>query len=327
MVTFSGIQPSGIVTLGNYLGALKRFKPNGDKKDNLYCIVDLHAMTSTKDPKALKEQSKTLAAIYMALDIHTSSTIFIQSHVSMHTELAWILQCLTGMGELERMTQFKDKSQKKIKVNTGLFTYPTLMAADILLYDTTLVPVGIDQKQHIEFTRDIAERFNTTFKDTFVLPEAQISKQGSKIYSLTDPSKKMSKSDDNPKSYISILDEPGVIKKKIKSATTDSLSSINFDPENQPGVSNLLTIYSLCKELSMEETLIHFKNQNYGFLKNEVADAIIDELTPIQTKYQEIINNPELLNKVLEDGSKVAIEKAEKKMKQVRKAVGVYDVY
>lgn len=325
MVTFSGIQPSGIVTLGNYLGALKHFKANGAKEDNLYCIVDLHAMTSTTDSKALRSQSKTLAAIYMALGIHEHSTIFIQSHVPAHTELAWIFQCLARMGELERMTQYKDKSAKNVAVNVGLFTYPTLMAADILLYDTTDVPVGIDQKQHIEFTRDLAERFNSTYRELFVLPEARIAKHGAKIYSLTDPTKKMSKSDENVKSYISVLDDEATIRRKIKSATTDSIGVINFDEENQPGVSNLLTIYSLCQDVSMDATLEHFAGQNYGFLKSEVADAIVNELLPIQARYEQIMSDKTLLNDTLKAGSEVAGKKAYRKMQKVRKAVGLYN--
>lgn len=325
MVTFSGIQPSGIVTLGNYLGALKHFKANGAKEENLYCIVDLHAMTSTTDSKALRAQSKTLAAIYMALGIHEHSTIFIQSHVKQHTELAWILQTVARMGELERMTQFKDKSSKKINVNVGLFTYPTLMAADILLYDTEIVPVGQDQKQHIELTRDLAERFNTTYKELFVMPEAKIAKHGAKIYSLTEPTKKMSKSDENVKSFISILDDEATIRRKIKSATTDSVGEINFDFDNQPGVSNLLTIYSLCKDISIEETVEHFKGQNYGFLKSEVADSIVEELLPIQERYNEIMSNKQLLNDTLKEGSEIAGKRAWRKMQKVNKAVGLYN--
>lgn len=325
MVTFSGIQPSGIVTLGNYLGALKHFKANGEKEDNLYCIVDLHAMTSTTDSKALRSQSKTLAAIYMALGIHEHSTIFIQSHVPMHSELAWILQCIARMGELERMTQYKDKSSKNIAVNVGLFTYPVLMAADILLYDTTHVPVGIDQKQHIEITRDLAERFNSMYKELFVLPEPVIAEHGAKIYSLTDPTKKMSKSDDNPKSFISILDDEATIRRKIKSATTDSVGVINFDEENQPGVSNLLTIYSLCEDITIDQTILHFKDQNYGFLKSEVADSIVRELLPIQARYNQIISDKELLSTTLKQGSEVAGKKAYRKMQKVKKAVGFYN--
>lgn len=325
MVTFSGIQPSGIVTLGNYLGALKHFKANGAKEENLYCIVDLHAMTSTTDSKALRAQSKTLAAIYMALGIHEHSTIFIQSHVKQHTELAWILQTVARMGELERMTQFKDKSAKKINVNVGLFTYPALMAADILLYDTEIVPVGQDQKQHIELTRDLAERFNTTYKELFVMPKAKIAKHGAKIYSLTEPTKKMSKSDENVKSFISILDDEATIRRKIKSATTDSIGEINFDFDNQPGVSNLLTIYSLCKDITIEETVEHFKGQNYGFLKSEVADSIVEELLPIQERYNEIMNDKQLLNDTLKDGSEIAGKRAWRKMQKVNKAVGLYN--
>lgn len=324
MVTFSGIQPSGIVTLGNYLGALKHFKQNGAKEDNLYCIVDLHALTSTKDSKALKAQSKTLAAIYMALGIHEHSTIFIQSHVPMHAEFAWILQCLARIGELERMTQFKDKSSKNIEVNSGLFTYPTLMAADILLYDTNIVPVGTDQKQHIEMTRDLAARFNNTYREILTLPEPQIAKHGAKIYSLTDPSKKMSKSDSNPKSYISILDDEKVIRNKIKSATTDSVGQINYDFERQPGVSNLLTIYSLCENITIESALKHFEGHNYGFLKEQVATSIINELKPVQERYEQIINDKQLLNDTLKVGSEIAGKKAYRKMQKIKKAVGYY---
>ncbi len=325
MITFSGIQPSGIVTLGNYLGALKHFKANGLKEENFYCIVDMHALTSTTDGAALRAQSKTLTAIYMALGIHEHSTIFIQSHVPMHSELAWILQCNARMGELERMTQFKDKSAKNEAVNCGLFTYPVLMAADILLYDTNLVPVGQDQKQHLEFTRDLAERFNTTYREVFTIPEPQISKSGAKIYSLTEPTKKMSKSDSNPKSFISVLDDEATIKRKIKSATTDSIGEINYDIENQPGVTNLMTIYSLCTGKSIEETTEFFAGQNYGFLKEHVGQAIVDELAPLQARYAEIISDKNLINETLKAGSEVAGKRAWRKMQKVKKAVGYYN--
>lgn len=325
MITFSGVQPSGIVTLGNYLGALKNFKANGAKEENFYCIVDLHALTSQTDGAALRKQSKTLAAIYIALGIHEHSTIFIQSHVKEHSELAWILQCNSRIGELERMTQFKDKSAKNDVVNTGLFTYPVLMAADILLYDTNLVPVGQDQKQHLEFTRDLAERFNTNYRELFTIPEPSIAKSGAKIYSLTEPTKKMSKSDSNVKSFISILDDEATIRRKIKSATTDSIGKINFDVENQPGVSNLLTIYSLCTNRTMDQTLEHFIGQNYGFLKSEVADSIIAELSPIQARYNEIISNKDLINETLKEGSEVASKRAWRKMQKVKRAVGLYN--
>lgn len=323
MITFSGIQPSGIVTLGNYLGALKHFKANGEKEENFYCIVDLHALTSQTDPTKLRNQTKTLTGIYMALGIHEHSTIFVQSHVKEHCELAWVLQCNTRIGELERMTQFKDKSANKINVNSGLFTYPTLMASDILLYDTNIVPVGQDQKQHIELTRDIAERFNRDFKEVFTIPTPQIATSGAKIYSLSEPTKKMSKSDENPKSYISILDDESTIRRKIKSAITDSVGTINYDPENQPGVSNLLTIYSLCTEKSMEQTLEFFNNQNYGFLKEQVGNAICDELLPLQQKYQQIISDKKLIEATLAQGSEVAGKRAFRKMQKVKKAVGL----
>lgn len=323
MITFSGIQPSGIVTLGNYLGALKHFKANGNKEENFYCIVDLHALTSQKDSTKLRQQIKTLSAIYMALGIHEHSTIFVQSHVKEHSELAWILQCNTRIGELERMTQFKDKSANRIDVNSGLFTYPTLMASDILLYDTNIVPVGQDQKQHIELTRDLAERFNRDYKEIFTLPEPHIAKQGAKIYSLTDPTKKMSKSDENSKSYISILDDEATIRRKIKSATTDSVGVIDYNPELQPGVANLLTIYSLCTDKPMATCLEFFANQNYGFLKEQVANAICNELLPIQVRYQQIISDKQLLEDTLATGAEVAGKRAFHKMQKVKKAVGL----
>ncbi len=325
MITFSGVQPSGIVTLGNYLGALKNFKANGAREDNLYCIVDLHALTSQTDPVALRKQSKTLAAIYMALGIHEHSTIFIQSHVKQHTELAWILQCNARIGELERMTQFKDKSAKSESVSTGLFTYPVLMAADILLYDTNIVPVGQDQKQHLEFTRDIALRFNNSYRELFTIPTEQIAKHGAKIYSLTDPLKKMSKSDDNPKSYISILDDEATIRRKIKSATTDSLASINYDPQLQPGISNLLTIYSLCEGISIEDACTQFKGENYGTLKSAVAESIINELAPIKARYEQIINDKHLIEETLANGREIASKRAYRKMQKVNRAVGLYN--
>lgn len=326
MTIFTGIQPTGNLTLGNYLGAIKNFKQTNSANDeSFFCVVDLHAMTVTPDAKTLNANIKSLLATYIALDLHKETNIFIQSHIKEHAELAWFLQCFARNGELERMTQYKDKSAKKVSVSTGLFTYPVLMAADILLYGTHIVPVGEDQKQHIELTRDLAERLNSFYdQDLFTIPEPQIQKAGAKVYSLTEPEKKMSKSDENPKSYILMLDEPNVIKKKIKSATTDSVGEINFDPENQPGVSNLLTIYSICKGISMDETLAHFNGQGYGFLKTEVGDAIVEELAPFQAKYKEIIEDDDLIKEALAQGTQKAQERASENMEKIRKAMGLF---
>lgn len=326
MRIFTGIQPTGTLTLGNYLGSIKNFKKTINPEDeSFFCIVDLHALTVTPDAQTLKENIKSLCALYIALDLHELTNIFIQSNVRAHSELAWLLQCHTRNGELERMTQFKDKSQKRINVSTGLFTYPVLMAADILLYDADIVPVGVDQKQHIELTRDIAMRVNSFYqKDLFTIPEPKIEGPSAKIYSLSDPQKKMSKSDENVKSFISMLDDEKTITKKIKSATTDSIGEINFDPENQPGVSNLLTIYSTCRGISMDETLAHFKNQGYGFLKTEVAKAVCDELLPIQERYYEIMKNEQLIIESLKKGTDAANKIAENKIKTVKEAFGLF---
>ncbi len=326
MITFSGVQPSGIITIGNYLGAIQNFNPNSSKENNLYCIVNLHALTSNPDPLLFKEQTKSLLALYIALGIDQHSTIFIQSQVKEHTELAWILQTLVKMGELERMTQYKDKSNNnKENANAGLFTYPVLMAADILLYNSETIPVGQDQLQHIELARTLATRFNNKYQEIFKLPVAKLNKKGAKIYSLNDPLKKMSKSDPNPKSYISILDDLKTITKKIKSSTTDSLGEINYDIENQPGISNLLTIYSLCKNITIDQTIEFFKDQKYSFLKENLIEAIWQILEPIQDKYYQIIDNQKIIDQVLKDGQKIAKQKAEIQMKKVNKVVGLYD--
>ncbi len=326
MRIFTGIQPTGSVTLGNYLGSIKNFNATNQATDeSFFCIVDLHALTTTPQPAVLRENIKSLTALYIALGLDKTTNIFIQSKVSAHSELAWILQCHTRNGELERMTQFKDKSKKQQAVATGLFTYPVLMAADILLYDTNIVPVGIDQKQHIELTRDLAMRMNS-FYDTelFTIPEPQIQGPSAKIYSLTDPEKKMSKSDENPKSYILLLDDEKTITKKIKSATTDSIGVVNFDPENQPGVSNLLTIYAACKEVSIDEAVVKFQPEGYGYLKTEVAKAIWEELAPIQEKYYQIIDNDQMIMDALAKGQNNALKVAQKKMQQIHNTIGFY---
>ncbi len=282
---FSGIQPSGTLTLGNYLGAIRQFVQLQHENECYFCIVDQHAITVPQDPKELKENIKSLAALYIASGIDPEkATLFVQSEVPAHTELGWMLQSITYMGELERMTQFKDKSEGRSAVSSALFTYPTLMAADILLYQTDIVPVGDDQKQHLELTRDVAERFNNRFGETFTIPEIQTPKFGARIMSLQDPTKKMSKSDENTRSFISMLDTPKQIEKKIKSAVTDSDDFIKYDPENKPGISNLLTIYASCTGKSMKEVEQHFEQKRYGELKGEVAEVVIDTLSPIPRK-------------------------------------------
>src|SRR5699024_3363760 len=274
---FSGIQPRGTLTLGNYLGAMRQFVQLQENHHCYFCIVDQHAITVPQDPKTLKENIKSLAALYIASGIDPEkSTLFIQSEVPAHTELGWMLQSIAYMGELERMTQFKDKAEGRSAVSSALFTYPVLMAADILLYQSNLVPVGDDQTQHLELTRDVAERFNNRFGDTFAIPEIRIPDVGARIMSLQEPTKKMSKSDENTRGFISMLDTPKQMEKKIKSAVTDSDGVVTYDPENKSGVSNLLSIFASCTGESIEATEAHFKNKRYGDLKSEVAQAVID---------------------------------------------------
>ncbi|TCS80396.1 tryptophan--tRNA ligase [Tepidibacillus fermentans] len=319
---FSGIQPSGVMTIGNYLGAMKNFVKLQDETESIFCIVDMHAITVPQDPKELKENTLKLAALYLASGIDPNkSTLFVQSHVPAHTELGWIMQCVGYFGEYGRMTQFKDKSAKKENFTAGLFTYPALMAADILLYDADLVPVGEDQKQHLELTRDLAERFNHKYGETFVLPEPYIPKVGGRIMSLQDPTKKMSKSDENQGAFISILDEPDVIQKKISRAVTDSLNTIRYNPEEQPAISNLLTIYSLFAEKSIEEIEQMYAGKGYGALKKDLAEVIIQGLKPIQERYYELVKSDELIE-ILKEGAERAASIANRKMKEVKERMG-----
>ena len=324
----SGIQPSGTITLGNYLGAIRNFVnlQNECKFDDiLVFIADLHAITVAQDKQELRKNIRSLAALYLACGLDPQKThIFIQSEVPAHTELSWVLECNTYIGELQRMTQFKDKSQKHQTdgVSTGLLTYPVLMASDILLYDADVVPVGQDQKQHLELCRDIAIRFNSKYGDTFTVPEGYMSKNSAKIMSLTDPSKKMSKSDDNPKSYISILDDINIAKKKIKSAVTDLDTEVRFDKENKPGVSNLISIASAISGLSIEEIEAKFKGQNYATFKEYVANLVAELLENIQKKYNEIINSQEL-DQILDEGRDYANYLANKKISKVKNKVGL----
>ncbi len=320
---FSGIQPSGVITLGNYIGAMKQFVELQHDYNCYFCIVDQHAITVPQDRLALRKNIRSLAAFYLAVGIDPNkSTLFIQSEVPAHAQAGWILQCIAYIGELERMTQFKDKSAGKEAVSAGLLTYPPLMAADILLYSTDIVPVGEDQKQHIELTRDLAERFNKRYGDIFTIPEARIPKIGARIMSLTDPTKKMSKSDPNQKSYITLLDDAKTIEKKVKSAVTDSEGIIRYDKENKPGVSNLLTIYSILANEPIEQLEGRYAGKGYGEFKADVAQVIIDTLAPIQQKYYDLMESSKL-DDILDEGAEKANRVASKMLKKMENAIGL----
>jgi tryptophanyl-tRNA synthetase len=320
---FSGVQPSGSFTLGNYIGAMKRFVDLQEEGNCIYSIVNLHSLTVPKEADLLRDYTMQLAAMYLSIGIDPKKSIlFIQSQVPEHAELGWLMQCTGYIGELERMTQYKDKSAGKEIVTGGLLTYPALMAADILLYNTTHVPVGEDQKQHLEFTRDMAERFNRKYGETFVIPEPMIQEFGGRIMSLDDPTKKMSKSNPNAGSYIALLDEPNVITKKIKRAVTDSEGTVRYDKENKPAVSNLLTIYAACTNESIETIEKRYEGRGYGDFKKDLAEVIVDTLTPIQEEYQRWINSPELIE-ILKDGAERARAIASVTMDKVRKNMGL----
>ncbi|MBU9721794.1 MULTISPECIES: tryptophan--tRNA ligase [Bacillaceae] len=320
---FSGIQPSGTLTLGNYLGAMKHFVELQNDNNCYFCIVDQHAITVPQDRLELRKNIRSLAALYLAVGIDPDkSTLFIQSEVPAHAQLGWIMQCTSYIGELERMTQFKDKSEGKEAVSSALLTYPPLMAADILLYNTDIVPVGEDQKQHLELTRDLAVRFNKKYNDIFTIPEVKIPKVGARIMSLTDPLKKMSKSNPNPKSFISMLDDEKQITKKIKSAVTDSDNEVRYNKEEKPGVANLLSIYSLCSGESIESLEKKYVGKGYGDFKSDVAEAVVNVLKPIQERYHELINSEEL-DKILDHGAEKANKSAFKMLKKAEKAIGL----
>ena len=317
----SGIQPSGSPTLGNYVGALRNWSLlQKEAYDCFYCVANLHAITVRQDSESLRQRAMDTVALLLACGIDPKkSTVFIQSHVKEHTELSWVLSCYTYMGELNRMTQFKDKSAKHAdNINVGLFTYPVLMAADILLYQSHLVPVGADQKQHLEIARDIAERFNKAYGPTFIIPDPYIPKAGARVMSLQDPSQKMSKSDPNPNGYIAIMDDPAVILKKFKKAVTDCEGLIRYDPETKPGVSNLLALFTTFTGMDMPQAEAHFEGKGYGHLKTEVAEAVIAELTPLQAEYTRLQNDQAYLRAVVTEGA----EKA-----RVRAAATLADVY
>ena len=323
-VIFSGMQPSGIITLGNYLGALKNWTNLQDEYNCLYCIVDMHAITVRQDPAVLRKNARELMMLYIAAGLDPEkNVIYMQSHVSAHAELAWILNCFTYMGELSRMTQFKDKSQKHSdNINAGLFTYPALMAADILLYQADLVPVGIDQRQHLELTRDIAIRFNNLYGDTFKVPEAYIPKVGAKIMSLQDPTKKMSKSDTDVNASISIIDDTDTIIRKFKRAVTDSETEVRFDEENKPGVSNLMTIYGAITGQTMEQVTNEFAGKGYGDFKVKVGEAVAEELKPLQNRFKELSSDKAYIDGVIKKNAETASYLATKTLRKVQKKVG-----
>lgn len=322
-IIFSGIQPTGTPTIGNYLGALKNWVELQDDYNSIFSVVDLHAITVRQDPKLLREQSLSMYALLLACGVDVNkSIVFMQSHVTAHAELAWVLSCYTQFGELSRMTQFKDKSQKHAdNINAGLFTYPSLMAADILLYKTDVVPVGVDQKQHLEIARDIAVRFNSIYGNVLTVPEPYIGKVGAKIMSLQDPTKKMSKSDDNVKSYISILDKPETIVKKCKSAITDSDAVVAYK-EGKDGINNLMTIYSTITGKDYNAIETEFAGVGYGTFKQTVGEALAEHLNPIRTEYERLSKDKAYLEECYTNGAKKADMLANRMLEKVYKKVG-----
>lgn len=320
---FSGIQPSGTITLGNYIGALKQFVELQNEYHCYFCIVDQHAITVPQDRLVLRNNIRSLAALYVAVGIDPEkATLFIQSEVPAHAQAAWMMQCISYIGELERMTQFKDKSAGRDAVSSALLTYPPLMAADILLYSADLVPVGEDQKQHLELTRDLAERFNNKYNDIFTIPEVRIPKVGARIMSLQEPTKKMSKSDPNSKASIRLLDDIKQIEKKIKSAVTDSEGIVKYDKENKPGVSNLLSIYSIFSGIEIGEIERMYEGKGYGDFKGDLAEVVIKELQPIQERYAALMESSEL-DDILDRGAEKASKVANKMLKKMENAMGL----
>lgn len=322
-VIFSGLQPSGKLTLGNYIGAVSNWVKLQEEYDCFYCVVDLHAITQYQVPKDLRRQTLEALAIYLACGLDPEkNTIFIQSHVPAHMEATWVLSSISYFGELGRMTQFKEKSKKQNEnINAGLFTYPILMASDILLYQADLVPVGDDQKQHVELTRDLANRFNNKYSDTFVIPDVYIPKVGARIMSLQEPNSKMSKSDENENALIFLLDKPDVIRKKFKRAVTDSVGIVQLS-DDQPGIKNLITIYSVCSNITPEEVVDKFKNEGYGTFKDAVAEAVILVLEPIQIKFEALMKDKAFLESVYKNGADKAEFVAKKTLRKIYKKVG-----
>jgi len=323
-VIFSGMQPSGHVTLGNYLGALKNWTSLQEEYNCLFCVVDMHSITVRQDPTVLRRLSREFLMQYIASGIDPEENImFYQSHVSAHAELSWILNCYTYMGELNRMTQYKEKSQTHSEnINAGLFTYPVLMAADILLYQTDLVPVGADQKQHLELARDIAIRFNNAHGETFKVPEGYFGKVAARVMSLQEPTKKMSKSDPDPNGFVSILDSPDVIARKFRRAVTDSDNEVRFDNENKPGISNLLSIYSAITGQTIEASEKDFAGKGYGDFKMGVAEVVIDELRPLQERYNQLTKDKTYIDGIIKKNAQTASYLGAKTLRKVQRKVG-----
>jgi tryptophanyl-tRNA synthetase len=322
-IIFSGIQPSGSLTLGNYIGALKNWVSLQEEYDSYYCIVDMHAITVPKEPKDLRKNTLEVLANYISAGLDPEkNTLFIQSHVPEHAELSWVLNCYTYFGELSRMTQFKDKSKKNSSnINAGLFDYPVLMSSDILLYQTDLVPVGEDQRQHLELSRDIAERFNNRYSPTFKVPEPYISKVGAKIMSLQDPESKMSKSDDNENGYILLNDSPDKIMKKFKRAVTDSIGEINYT-DDQPGIKNMITIYSKLTDKSVDDILQDYSGKGYAELKEDTAEVVIESLRHIREESEKLVKDKTYLEKIYREGAEKARYSAMKTLRKVHKKIG-----
>jgi tryptophanyl-tRNA synthetase len=319
---FSGIQPSGELNLGTYLGALRRFATEQATADSSFCIVDLHAITVPQDPMVLRRRTTETAALYLASGLDPDQcTLFVQSHVAEHTELAWLIECTVSMGELRRMTQFKEKSDRHDFVSAGLFTYPALMAADILLYDTDRVPVGDDQRQHLELTRDVAERFNSRYGATFTVPEADIPRVAARVMDLQDPTRKMSKSIESPQGTVLMLDEPAVIEKKFKRAVTDTETEVRYDPERKPGVSNLLGI--LAAATGGDPETLAGRYSQYGPLKADTAAAVVEALAPVQARYHELMADPASLAEIVAKGADKARAVAQVTLTRAREAVGL----
>ncbi len=324
-IIFSGIQPSGNLTLGNYLGALRNFTKVQHDNECYYCVVNQHAITVPQDPKLLHQRTRELAAIYLAAGLDPEkATLFVQSEVPEHAQLGWIMTTLSYVGELERMTQYKDKASKRgDSIPAGLLTYPPLMAADILLYQTNYVPVGDDQKQHMEITRDLAQRFNRLYGEVFTIPQILLGHDGTRVMSLQEPTKKMSKSDDNTTATIYLLDNPKDIEKKIKRAQTDSENTVRYDVDCQPGISNLIEILSAVTDKTHEEIEAAYAGKGYGVFKKDVADAVISVLEPIQNRYQELVGDPEL-DRILDAGAAKAHAKASVTYEKVCQAMGLF---
>ena len=319
---FSGIQPSGPVQLGNLLGALRTWVRDQHQADSLYCVVDLHALTVPQDPEVLQARTLELAQLLLAVGIDPDvATLFVQSHVPEHTELAWLMECTAAFGELRRMTQFKDKSDRTDFVSAALFTYPALMAADILLYDTDRVPVGEDQRQHLELARDLAGRFNSRYGETFVVPEAALPTVAARVMDLQDPTRKMSKSADSPQGTVLVLEDLAAVAKKVRRAVTDSENEVRWDPEGKPGVSNLLSILSACTGEAPEDLAGRY--EQYGPLKSDTADAVCDLLAPIQERYQDLTQDPSGTAAILARGAEKARDLASPTLTRARAAVGL----